>query len=111
MLLSELFGWENTHVHILSICLPPRGGGTRHRALRFILLKPCMCYLSKNKMKDTARGLREVVEERGGVIELLQREVEELKAALADMETRSSVPIDPGTPVIDPRLEQQLQKV
>lgn len=52
-----------------------------------------------------------MVEERGGVIGLLQREVEELKAALADVETRSSGPIDPGTPSIDPRLEQELQKV
>lgn len=52
-----------------------------------------------------------MVEERGGVIGLLQREVEDLKAALADAETRMSVPLDPGPPAVDPRLEEELQKV
>lgn len=52
-----------------------------------------------------------MVEERGGVIGLLQREVEDLKAALAGAETRAGAPVDPLTPVIDPRLEQDLEKV
>lgn len=52
-----------------------------------------------------------MVEERGGVIGLLQREVEDLKAALAGVETHPGVSIDPGTPAIDPRLEQELEKV
>lgn len=53
-----------------------------------------------------------MVEERGGVIGLLQREVEDLKAALASAETHPSAPVvDSGTPVVDPRLEQELEKV
>ena len=52
-----------------------------------------------------------MVEERGGVIGLLQREVEDLKAALKGAETRASAPVDPPTPVVDPRLEQDLAKV
>ena len=52
-----------------------------------------------------------MVEERGGVIGLLQREVEDLKAALQGAETRASAPVDPPMPIIDPRLEQDLRKV
>ncbi|CAM9851016.1 unnamed protein product [Scytosiphon promiscuus] len=63
------------------------------------------------EMEGTARGLREVVEERGGVIGLLQREVEDLKAALADAEARmSDVPVVTPTPAVDPRLKQELQQ-
>lgn len=52
------------------------------------------------------------MEERGGVIELLRREVEDLKAALASAaETRPSAPTEPQPPVTDPRLEQELAKV
>lgn len=61
--------------------------------------------------KETARGLREVVEERGGVIGLLQREIEDLKAALASAATRPGVPLATKTPAIDPRLELELKKV
>ncbi len=51
------------------------------------------------------------MEERGGVIGLLQREVEELKAALAGVDTQPSVPIDPDVPAVDPGLEQKLEMV
>ena len=51
------------------------------------------------------------MEERGGVIGLLQREVEDLKAALAGVETRSSAPIEPDPPAVDPVLERKLETV
>lgn len=68
-------------------------------------------FSQKPQTKETARGLQEVVEERGGVIGLLQREVEELKAALADVKTRSSVPVNQEAPAVNPRLEEELQEV
>ncbi|CAN0445203.1 unnamed protein product, partial [Ectocarpus sp. 12 AP-2014] len=60
--------------------------------------------------KETARGLRDVVEERGGVIDLLQREITDLKTALATADSGSSPPNTVETPFTDPHLEQELQK-
>lgn len=90
-----------------------------HCTLRFFLRSPTLLVTSdgppffhrKKQSKETARGLQKVVEERGGVIELLQTEVEELKAALTSAESRPSVPADPQTPAIDPHLGQELEKV
>ncbi|CAM9121890.1 unnamed protein product, partial [Ectocarpus sp. 4 AP-2014] len=62
------------------------------------------------EMEETARGLRDVVEERGGVIDLLQREITDLKTALATVDSGSSPPNTVETPFTDPHLEQELQK-
>lgn len=51
------------------------------------------------------------MDDRGAVIGLLKREVEDLKAALSDAETRRGVWMDEGAPVIDPHLEIELEKV
>lgn len=61
--------------------------------------------------QETARSLRGVVDERGAVIGLLKRELEDMKGALSDAETRRGVWMETGAPTIDPRLEIELDKV
>lgn len=70
-----------------------------------------MVNTDKYLTQESARGLREVVDERGAVIDLLQREVESLKAAWANMDAERDVPTSEAAPVVDLRLEAELKQV
>lgn len=52
-----------------------------------------------------------MVDERGTVIGLLQKEVQDLKTALSDAASRIDVPTGAEAPAVDPHLEAELEKV
>lgn len=66
---------------------------------------------TKNITQETARVLRQVADERSAMIGMLQREVKELEAALADAEERRGTWMAEGAPAVDPILEEKLDKV
>lgn len=73
----------------------------------FLLL---LLLLTENIHQEIAHGLREVVDERGVVIGLLEKEVEDLKAALIELESQRPPSVKKSSLVVDPRLEEELKQ-